>query len=172
VGKPALCSQRVVPRIWQTGGKNGACGCPRADFCGVDHGAPTRSGDVAPDIRRMIANLAENAGATGIRMFDLHDPRIMDCPCDRSGTRPDIARFADQLRRCHTSTHGAFDAFAFAVGATEVAHIPARQAIWQKLPRAMRITFDGALGGGSQGHGAALNFRAGRGCNPRGRVRI
>jgi 3-isopropylmalate/(R)-2-methylmalate dehydratase large subunit len=45
----------------------------------------------------------------------------------------------------HTATHGAFGAFAFGIGATEVAHVLATQTIWQVKPKAMRIRFDGTL---------------------------
>ncbi len=45
----------------------------------------------------------------------------------------------------HTSTHGAFGALAFGIGATEVAHVLATQTIWQKRPKTMRITVTGSL---------------------------
>ena len=48
----------------------------------------------------------------------------------------------------HTSTHGAFGALAFGIGASEVAHVLATQTIWQARPRAMRVTVDGTLGAG------------------------
>jgi 3-isopropylmalate/(R)-2-methylmalate dehydratase large subunit len=48
----------------------------------------------------------------------------------------------------HTSTHGAMGALAFGIGATEVSHVLATQALWQRKPRTMRITVDGALGPG------------------------
>ncbi len=34
----------------------------------------------------------------------------------------------------HTSTHGAMGAFAFGVGASEVAHVLATQTLWQARP--------------------------------------
>jgi len=51
----------------------------------------------------------------------------------------------------HTSTHGAFGAFAFGIGASEVAHVLMTQTLWQKKPKRMRITVDGKL---SEGLGA------------------
>ena len=45
----------------------------------------------------------------------------------------------------HTSTHGAFGALAFGIGASEVAHVLATQALWQKRPMILRITVDGML---------------------------
>jgi 3-isopropylmalate/(R)-2-methylmalate dehydratase large subunit len=60
----------------------------------------------------------------------------------------------------HTSTHGAFGAMAFGIGATEVAHVLATQTIWQKKPQAMRITVDGSLGPGVSAKDIALNWIA------------
>jgi 3-isopropylmalate/(R)-2-methylmalate dehydratase large subunit len=48
----------------------------------------------------------------------------------------------------HTSTHGAVGALAFGIGASEVAHVLATQTVWQRPPKAMRITVDGALAPG------------------------
>jgi len=42
----------------------------------------------------------------------------------------------------HTSTHGALGAYAFGIGASEVAHVLMTQTIWQKKPPRMRITVD------------------------------
>lgn len=133
---------------------------PDLTFGVVDHYAPTRSGDVAPDIRRMIATLADNARQTGIRLFDLMDPAqgIVHVIGPEQGlTLPGL------LINCgdsHTSTHGAFGALAFGVGATEVAHILATQTIWQKRPKTMRIIFDGALADGVSAKDMALHWIA------------
>ncbi len=48
----------------------------------------------------------------------------------------------------HTSTHGAFGCLAYGVGASEFAHVMATQTLWQRRPKSMRITVDGALGFG------------------------
>ncbi|HEY4985706.1 MAG TPA: 3-isopropylmalate dehydratase large subunit, partial [Bradyrhizobium sp.] len=48
----------------------------------------------------------------------------------------------------HTSTHGAFGAFAFGIGASEVAHVLMTQTLWQKKPQRMRISADGELAEG------------------------
>ena len=119
---------------------------PDLTFGVVDHYAPTRGGEIASDIRRMIDTLGHNARAHGIRLFDLRDPGqgIVHVIGPEQGlTLPGL------LINCgdsHTSTHGAFGALAFGVGATEVAHILATQTIWQRRPRTMRMTINGALG--------------------------
>jgi 3-isopropylmalate/(R)-2-methylmalate dehydratase large subunit len=48
----------------------------------------------------------------------------------------------------HTSTHGALGAYAFGIGASEVAHVLMTQTIWQKKPWRMRVTVDGATAPG------------------------
>lgn len=133
---------------------------PRLTFGVVDHYAPTRAGEVAADIRRMIATLGQNAAETGIRLFDLLDPAqgIVHVIGPEQGlTLPGLQINCGDS---HTSTHGAFGALAFGVGATEVAHILATQTIWQKRPRNMRITFDGALVPGVTAKDMALHWIA------------
>jgi 3-isopropylmalate/(R)-2-methylmalate dehydratase large subunit len=133
---------------------------PELTFGVVDHYAPTRAGTVAPDIRRMIKTLGENAKAHGVELFDLHDPGqgIVHVIGPEQGlTLPGL------LINCgdsHTSTHGAFGALAFGVGATEVAHILATQTVWQKRPKSMRITVEGTLGPGVTAKDLALHWIA------------
>jgi hypothetical protein len=49
----------------------------------------------------------------------------------------------------HTSTHGALGAYAFGIGASEVAHVLMTQTIWQRKPKRLRITVDGQLAAAS-----------------------
>jgi len=133
---------------------------PDLTFGVVDHYAPTRAGEMAADIRRMIDTLGRNAKAQGIRLFDLRDPGqgIVHVIGPEQGlTLPGL------LINCgdsHTSTHGAFGALAFGVGATEVAHILATQTIWQQRPKTMRITVDGELGAAVTAKDLALHWIA------------
>ncbi len=48
----------------------------------------------------------------------------------------------------HTSTHGAFGAWAFGIGTTEVGHVLATQTLLQRKPKTMSITVDGKIGAG------------------------
>lgn len=135
---------------------------PELTFAVVDHYAPTRNrANIAdPQIARMINTLRGNAAAHGLRLFDLDDPAqgIVHVVGPEQGlTLPGL------LINCgdsHTSTHGAFGALAFGIGATEVAHVLATQTIWQKKPPAMRITVDGTLGAGVSAKDIALNWIA------------
>jgi len=45
----------------------------------------------------------------------------------------------------HTSTHGAFGAFALGIGTSEVEHVLATQCLVQKRPKTMEVRVDGAL---------------------------
>jgi 3-isopropylmalate/(R)-2-methylmalate dehydratase large subunit len=133
----------------------------------VDHYAPTRHRDDIrdPDIARMISTLQENTAAHGISCFDLDDPRqgIVHVIGPELGlTLPGL------LIACgdsHTSTHGAFGALAFGIGATDVAHVLATQTIWQMRPKTMRITLTGALGAGVGAKDVALGWIAGLGAD-------
>ena len=135
---------------------------PGLTFAVVDHYAPTRrAGPIAdPGIARMIGTLRENAKLHGLRIFDLDDPDqgIVHVVGPEQGlTLPGL------LINCgdsHTSTHGAFGALAFGIGATEVAHVLASQTIWQRKPKAMRITVEGRLGPGVTAKDLALNWIA------------
>ncbi len=133
---------------------------PALTFGVVDHYAPTRGPAKDADIVRMITTLERNATAHGITLFGLHDPRqgIVHVIGPEQGiTLPGL------MINCgdsHTSTHGAFGALAFGIGATEVAHVLATQTLWQKKPAAMRITFEGALGHGVTAKDMALGWIA------------
>ena len=137
---------------------------PLQTFAVVDHYAPTRERTRArisdPQITRMINTLRNNAKQHALKIFDLHDPAqgIVHVLGPEQGlTLPGL------LINCgdsHTSTHGAFGALAFGIGATEVAHVLATQTIWQKKPKAMRITVEGALGVGVTAKDIALTWIA------------
>lgn len=135
---------------------------PDLTFAVVDHYAPTRNraNIKDPQIARMIDTLRRNAAVHCLRLFDLDDPAqgIVHVVGPEQGlTLPGL------LINCgdsHTSTHGAFGALAFGIGATEVAHVLATQTVWQKKPPVMRITVNGTLGAGVSAKDIALNWIA------------
>jgi 3-isopropylmalate/(R)-2-methylmalate dehydratase large subunit len=45
----------------------------------------------------------------------------------------------------HTCTHGGLGALAFGIGSSELTHVLATQALIQRRPKTMRVTFDGKL---------------------------
>ncbi len=112
----------------------------------ADHYAPTRP-DAAqsPEVRAMVAKLDANTRTHGVRNFGIGDPRrgIAHVVAPELGlTLPGLAIVCGDS---HTSTHGALGAYAFGIGASEVAHVLMTQTIWQSRPRRMRIRVDGAL---------------------------
>ena len=135
---------------------------PELTLAVVDHYAPTRERGTlrAPQIARMIQTLPSTAQTHGLRLFDLRDPDqgIVHVVGPEQGlTLPGL------LINCgdsHTSTHGAFGALAFGIGATEVAHVLATQTVWQKKPAAMRICVEGTLGVGVTATDIALHWIA------------
>jgi len=99
---------------------------PSLTFAVTDHYVPTRNRFQIQDasIARMINTLQQNAHAHNIELFGLEDPRqgIVHVIGPELGlTLPGL------LINCgdsHTSTHGAFGALAFGIGATEDGPLP------------------------------------------------
>jgi len=112
----------------------------------ADHYVPTRGSRrhiANPEIARMVRQVEENTAKHGVRLFGLDDPRqgIVHVVGPEQGlTLPGLLIVCGDS---HTSTHGALGAYAFGIGASEVAHVLMTQTIWQKKPRRMRITVDG-----------------------------
>ena len=133
---------------------------PNLTFGVLDHYVPTnRVGiQIDPSIPRMMQTLRDNAAMHGFKLFDMthQNQGIVHVIGPELGlTLPGL------LVNCgdsHTSTHGAFGALAFGVGATEVAHVLATQTIWQRKPRAMRIKVEGTLGPSVTAKDIALNW--------------
>ncbi len=165
---------------------------PKATFGVADHYVPTRDRDEIPnsDIRRMITLLDFNARTHGITLFGLKDPRqgIVHVVGPEQGlTLPGLLIVCGDS---HTSTHGAFGALAFGIGASEVAHVLMTQTLWQKRPRRMRVNVEGKLAAGigakdialsliarigadgAQGHAIEFSGNAVRGLSMEGRLTL
>jgi len=136
---------------------------PGLTFGVADHYVPTRGrgGAIAnPEIARMVSQLEKNATAQNIRLFGLDDRRqgIVHVIGPELGlTLPGLLIVCGDS---HTSTHGAFGAFAFGIGASEVAHVLMTQTLWQKKPKRMRVTVDGTLPEGVGAKDIALTMIA------------
>jgi len=123
---------------------------PDLTFATADHYVPTTPGAVAtdPEIRGMVATLAEHAARDGITHFGVGDDRrgIVHVIGPEQGlTLPGLTLVCGDS---HTSTHGALGALAFGIGSSEVEHVLATQTLWQRKPRTMRVTVEGRLGPG------------------------
>jgi 3-isopropylmalate/(R)-2-methylmalate dehydratase large subunit len=132
---------------------------PQLTFGVADHYVPTRGRGqpiANPEIARMVSDLEKNTADQGITLFGLKDPRqgIVHVVGPELGlTLPGLLIVCGDS---HTSTHGAFGAFAFGIGASEVAHVLMTQTLWQKKPRCMRIVASGRLTDGVTAKDLAL----------------
>jgi 3-isopropylmalate/(R)-2-methylmalate dehydratase large subunit len=125
---------------------------PERIFATPDHYAPTDTRQTAEianaEYRGMVESLERNTAEYGIRHFGLTDDQqgIVHVIGPENGlSQPGMLLVCGDS---HTSTHGALGALAFGIGMTEVAHVLATQCLWQRRPRTMRITVEGALGFG------------------------
>lgn len=133
---------------------------PDLTFASPDHYRPTdikAVSEIKDDkMRAILEELADNAKRFGIHHFGLDTG--MDGIAHVVGpelgiTLPGISLVCGDS---HTATHGALGAFAFGIGASEVAHVFATQTLWQRKPKAMRVSVDGTLGFGVSGKDVIL----------------
>ena len=119
---------------------------PDLTFATMDHNVPTtnRSLPIVDQISAIQINtLVENCKEFGIRLFNLDSPNqgIVHVIGPELGiTLPGATIVCGDS---HTSTHGAFGAFAFGIGTTEVEHVLATQCLWLTKPKTMEVNFFG-----------------------------
>ncbi|SED68578.1 3-isopropylmalate/(R)-2-methylmalate dehydratase large subunit [Rhizobiales bacterium GAS191] len=136
---------------------------PDLSFAVADHYVPTRGRGAPipnPEIARMVELLTANSREHGIELFGLDDPRqgIVHVAMPEQGlTLPGLVLVCGDS---HTSTHGAFGAYAFGIGASEVAHVLMTQTIWQKKPKRMRVRVEGKTAPGITAKDIALTVIA------------
>ncbi len=126
---------------------------PDLTFGVADHYVPTRGRTATaaiPDaiVRGMVEKLEANTKRHSVRLYGLDDPRqgIVHVVGPELGlTLPGTLIVCGDS---HTATHGALGAYAFGIGASEVAHVLATQTIWQRKPRNMRIRVEGRMAPG------------------------
>jgi 3-isopropylmalate/(R)-2-methylmalate dehydratase large subunit len=148
--------------------KKGSVARPDLSFGVADHYVPTHTrnvADMAPALRRMIEQLEDNTAATRMQLFGVNDRRqgIVHVVGPEQGlTLPGLTIVCGDS---HTSTHGAFGALAFGIGASEVAHVLMTQTLWQNKPKRMRVTVEGDIGTGIGAKDIALSIIAQIGAN-------
>ena len=125
---------------------------PDRTFATPDHYVSTLGRDLAainePSRRAMVEDLEAHTRQMGVTLFGLKDPRqgIVHVVGPEQGlSQPGTVMVCGDS---HTATHGAVGALAFGIGASEVAHVLATQALWQRKAKNMRVTIDGALAPG------------------------
>ena len=128
---------------------------PRQTFATADHYVPTRNREQGinavtdPEMRNMLELFGQNTRANGIaNYYGLDHPQqgIVHVVGPELGiTQPGLVITCGDS---HTSTHGAFGAYAAGIGASQLKQILATQCIWQKQPKTLRITVAGAIPSG------------------------
>ncbi|WP_337862005.1 3-isopropylmalate dehydratase large subunit [Nitrososphaera sp.] len=119
---------------------------PDLTFATMDHNVPTsdRSLPIVDNISEtQIRVLAENCKEFGITLYDMHSPDqgIVHVIGPELGlTLPGTTIVCGDS---HTSTHGAFGAFALGIGTSEVEHVLATQTLWLDKPKTYAVNFEG-----------------------------
>lgn len=117
----------------------------------ADHYVSTdapETGNQDPARREVIERLTANTSEMGVRLYGVGAPEqgIVHVVGPEQGiTLPGLLLVCGDS---HTATHGALGCLAFGIGASEVAHVLATQTLWQKKPKTLRVSIDGALGPG------------------------
>ena len=121
---------------------------PGAHIVVADHAVPTRNRDrPLPDglASRQVSQLARNAETFGIPYITMQDRRhgsVHVIGPELGFTLPGVTLVCGDS---HTSTHGAFGAIAFGIGASEAECVFATQTLRQRKQKRMRVTLDGTL---------------------------
>lgn len=132
---------------------------PELTFATPDHvvsSAPGRTGREHDWAAKLIDALRKGSQEHGIRLYDLgqRGQGIVHVIGPELGiTLPGLLVLCGDS---HTSTHGAFGALAWGIGASEIVHVLATQTIVQRKPGRMRIRFEGALRSGVEAKDLAL----------------
>ena len=119
---------------------------PDLTFATMDHNVPTNDRSL-PIVDQMsllqIQALAQNCKEFGIILFDMQSPDqgIVHVIGPELGlTLPGTTIVCGDS---HTSTHGAFGAFALGIGTSEVEHVLATQTLWMHKPKTFAINIEG-----------------------------
>jgi 3-isopropylmalate/(R)-2-methylmalate dehydratase large subunit len=135
----------------------------------ADHNTPTEGQGLGvaavadPEARLQLQTLERNVAEAGIEFFPMGDPRngiVHVIGPEQGRTQPGMTIVCGDS---HTSTHGAFGAFAQGIGTSEVEHVLATQTLRQAKSRNMRVRFTGAPapGVGAKDYALALIGRIG-----------
>jgi 3-isopropylmalate/(R)-2-methylmalate dehydratase large subunit len=120
---------------------------PELTFATPDHAISTqreRAG-TSKTGQELLAALRLETSANGIALFDIDQPGqgIVHVIGPELGLSLPGALIV--CGDSHTCTHGGLGALAFGIGSSELAHVLATQAIIQRRPKTMRVTFEGRL---------------------------
>ena len=117
----------------------------------ADHAIPTWKGRDPisdPIAKQQVETLSKNCKEFGVTLYDMYHKNqgiVHVIGPDLGLTQPGkIIVCGDS----HTSTHGAFGAFAMGIGTSEVEHVLATQTLRQFKPKTMNININGNLPNG------------------------
>jgi len=118
----------------------------------IDHRAPANMiGSANAHVR-----IREAVREFGIRNFyDIREGICHQMLPEKGHVRPGTLVLGTDS---HTTTHGAFGAFATGVGGTEMAAVWATGEIWLRIPRTIRVEMNGSLSTGVQAKDLILNL--------------
>lgn len=136
---------------------------PASHLAVADHAVPTHdpaAGIADPQARSQVAELEANVAAFGVpyRARGGAGHGIVHVIGPEQGfTLPGITMVCGDS---HTTTHGAFGALAFGIGASECGTVMATQCLVQQRARTMRVRLDGTLPPWASAKDIALAFIA------------
>jgi 3-isopropylmalate/(R)-2-methylmalate dehydratase large subunit len=132
---------------------------PATQLAVVDHSIPTRNregGIKDPQAAAQVALLETNCAEFDIEFLGIDAPGqgiVHVIGPEQGFTLPGMTVGCGDS---HTSTHGAFGALAFGIGASECGTVMATQALWQKRAKTLRVSFSGKLANGVSAKDMAL----------------
>ena len=141
----------------------------RADktFATCDHSTPTTKPDSNGQYifngiqeEQQVNQLQKNCKEFDIPLFDLGDKKqgiVHVIGPERGITQPGKTIVCGDS---HTSTHGAFGAFAFGIGTSEVGYVLATQSLPQRKPKTFGIEINGSLKTGTTAKDVILHIIA------------
>jgi 3-isopropylmalate/(R)-2-methylmalate dehydratase large subunit len=117
-------------------------------FSTMDHNVPTTEArlDISDPISKaQVDALRDNCEAFDLSLFDLghkYQGIVHVIGPELGITLPGLTMVCGDS---HTATHGAFGAFAFGIGTSEVEHVLSTQTVIQAKPGTYKVTFTGRL---------------------------
>ena len=127
----------------------------------ADHNTPTWDLSLPitdPIAQQQLDALSKNCEEFGVTLYDRFSPLqgiVHVIGPEQGYTQPGKVIVCGDS---HTSTHGAFGAFAIGIGTSEVEHVLATQTLRQFKPKTMEVRVDGKLAAGVSAKDVALGI--------------
>ncbi|MBG9988607.1 3-isopropylmalate dehydratase large subunit [Aerococcaceae bacterium DSM 111176] len=123
---------------------------PEKTLATIDHNNPTKDifNFANPIALKQVETLQRNCEEFGVELLDhgSAEQGIVHMVGPETGSSQPGKTIV--CGDSHTATNGAFGAISFGIGSSEVEHVFATQALWQKKPKLMRINVIGELQSG------------------------